>query len=300
MKKIYLCLTVFGLLTVSGLAFYGISYARGLNSAEPTKEPVFVKGDKFCGTDESRETVGRQEQDRAAKVKRQRERGQGGAKTTSGAVNVYFHVITDGSNGDIGNSDISSQMRVLNNAFAPWGWSFQLAATDYTDNSEWFNDCYSNERAMKEALHQGSAADLNIYTCTPGPYLGYARFPSGYQAAPELDGVVLLYSSLPGGGEPNYDEGDTATHEVGHWFGLYHTFQGGCGKSGDYVDDTPAERSPAFGCPLGRDTCVGPQNAGADPIENFMDYTYDSCLFQFTAGQDARMDQMFSIYRAGQ
>jgi hypothetical protein len=300
MKKFYLCLAVVGLLSVSGLAFYGISYARNLNSGVPIKEPVIVKGDKFCGTDESREIVDRQEQDRATKVKKQRERGQAGAKTTSGVVNVYFHVITDGTNGDIGNTDISSQMRVLNDAYAPWGWSFQLSATDYTNNAEWFNDCYSNERAMKEALHQGSADDLNIYTCTPGPYLGYARFPSGYQSAPELDGVVLLYSSLPDGGEPNYEEGDTATHEVGHWFGLYHTFQGACSRDGDYVSDTPAERSPAFECPIGRDTCVGPKNPGFDPIENFMDYTFDSCMFQFTAGQDARMDEMFSIYRAGQ
>ncbi|MFL6469181.1 MAG: zinc metalloprotease [Pyrinomonadaceae bacterium] len=300
MRKIYLCLAIVGLLTASGLAFYGISYARDLNSAVPAKEPLFVKGDKFCGTDESRETVDRQEQDRAAKVKKQRARGIAAAAATGGAANVYFHVITDGSNGNLQSSKISAQMRVLNNAYAPWGWSFQLAGTDYTDNAEWYNDCDSNERAMKEALHVGSADDLNIYTCVPGPYLGYARFPSNYSSQPELDGVVILDTSLPRGGEPNYDEGDTATHEVGHWFGLYHTFQGGCSKNGDFVNDTPAEKSPAFECPIGRDTCTGPKNTGLDPIENFMDYTFDSCMFQFTAGQDARMDEMFSTFRLGQ
>ena len=300
MKKIYLLVLVIGLLTAGGLAFYGISYASGTDPASAVKEPVFVRGDKFCGTDESREMVDRQEQDRAAKLKKS---SRGGAipvtEATGGVVNVYFHVITDGRDGSIRSSDVSAQMRVLNNAFAPWGWSFQLAGTDYTDNAEWFGDCYSNERAMKDALHQGSADDLNVYTCVPGPYLGYARFPSEYSSRPELDGVVLLYSSLPRGGEPYYDEGDTATHEVGHWFGLYHTFQGGCSKNGDDVDDTPAEKSPAFECPLGRDTCTGTKNPGLDPIENFMDYTFDSCMFQFTSGQDARMDEMFSIYRLG-
>jgi Pregnancy-associated plasma protein-A len=223
---------------------------------------------------------------------------------TGGTINVYFHVIrtNQGGAGDIPQTMITQQMNVLNSAFAPTGWSFNLVAVDRTDNPSWYSGCYDSipESQMKSALHQGTADDLNIYTCSPSnDILGYATFPSSYNSQPLLDGVVLLDQSLPGGNAAPYNLGDTGTHEVGHWMGLYHTFQGGCTKNNDLVTDTPAEASPAFGCPSGRDSCGGTRFPGLDPITNFMDYTDDSCMFQFTGGQDSRMDAQFGAYRAG-
>jgi hypothetical protein len=221
---------------------------------------------------------------------------------TGGTIDVYFHVINRGTgiaNGDVPDQQIFNQISVLNQAFAPSGWAFNLVAVTRTTNTSWFGMTPGSvaEAQAKAALRQGTADDLNFYTANPsGGLLGWATFPWTYQNSPQQDGVVVLYSSLPGGSAVPYDQGDTGTHEVGHWMGLLHTFQGGCSRANDRLTDTPAERSPASGCPVGRNTCA---QAGDDPIHNFMDYSDDACMFEFTLKGTARMNAAFTMFREG-
>ncbi|HEX8846295.1 MAG TPA: zinc metalloprotease [Pyrinomonadaceae bacterium] len=260
-----------------------------------------------CATKDLDETTATQIQNSLEQFNRNRGQIR---KSGSVTIPVYFHVINKGkgvANGDVTMTMLKAQIDVLNASYggatggANTPYRFVLAGVDRTTNLAWFNagPDTAAEREMKTALHVGNAGVLNFYTNNAGGFLlGWATFPFWYADDPLMDGVVCLYSSLPGGdccGEVAYNQGDTGTHEVGHWLGLFHTFQGGCAAIyNDFVADTPAERSPAFGCPVGRDTCP---KEGVDPIENFMDYSDDPCMYKFTAGQSARMESLSLQYR---
>lgn len=217
---------------------------------------------------------------------------------------VWVHVINRGtglSNGDIPQTQIDAQINVLNAAYAGTAFRFVAAGVTRTTNATWYTMAPGStaESQAKAALRRGGPGTLNLYSANPGGgLLGWATFPTDYSRSPSRDGVVVLYTSVPGGTAAPYNLGDTGTHEVGHWLGLYHTFQGGCTSTNDQVADTPAERSAAYGCPVGRDSCTGKRYTGLDPITNFMDYTDDACMDRFSSAQITRMDELHAQYRS--
>ncbi len=233
------------------------------------------------------------------------QQGKGG-KSFRASVPVWFHVITAGTTGQVSQEAIQRQLWVLNAGFAGMeggaatGFRFELAGVTRTDNAEWFAAKLGTnpERAFKQTLRRGGAETLNVYTNAGGGALGYAYLPGDYRERPYVDGIVLDYNTLPSGpyGE-QFSLGKTLTHEAGHWLNLEHTFYTGCSDHGDHVDDTPAQKSPTSGCPIGRDSCT--KDPGSDPIHNYMDYSFDSCYFEFTPGQAARMQDAWLFFRAG-
>jgi hypothetical protein len=249
--------------------------------------------------------VAKREQEFGAAMRARASAGQFGVLATV-TIPVIVHVVAENTTragGYIPDSMITNQISVLNQAYAggtggaATAFGFSLTKITRTVNPSWYPivDGSAAERAMKSALREGGDGTLNIYTGElADDLLGWATFPQS--TINSYDGVVALAESLPGGTVANYNLGDTATHEVGHWLNLYHTFQGGCSSTGDRVSDTPSERSPAFECPTGRNTCP---STGVDPIHNFMDYTYDSCMNEFTPGQASRMLDAWNAYRAG-
>lgn len=279
-----------------GSVAVGCAESPTLDTSGEAPTEMFGQEVRYCGTREPSEMEKSSVQQRLETFGFFTARAPG-----SVTVPVAVHVINQGDgieNGDVPLSRIQAQVDVLNNAYADSPYRFELVQVDRTTNAAWYTMGAGStaERQAKTALRVGGPETLNVYTANPGGgLLGWATFPWWYEGDPVDDGVVLLHSSLPGGDAAPYNLGDTGTHEVGHWLGLYHTFQGGCRGDGDFVSDTPYERSPAYGCPVGRDSCRN--KSGKDPIFNFMDYTDDACMDTFSGGQVSRMDQAGAIYR---
>jgi hypothetical protein len=305
--------------SLSVLAVSGLTYAAvGVLPAAVAASPAAASS-VFCSTSDLADAAshpaasGRGDDTREPDLGELHEDMPATAKGKAGGnfkatVPVYFHVVTDGAIGAVTDKQIATQIAVLNNTYAGGeggatsGFSFAVAGVTRTDNADWFyaNPSGEREHSMKRTLHRGGPDALNFYSTTAGDYLGWAYLPdiTTKPGQTYLDGVVFDWESIPGTSATyagRYDQGETATHEVGHWLNLEHTFYGGCSAKGDFVDDTPAEKTATSGCPAGKDTCSAP---GLDPIHNYMDYSYDSCYTEFTAGQVQRMRDAWLLYRA--
>jgi len=230
------------------------------------------------------------------------------AKAAIITVPVHWHVITrKNGTGGVTNAQIKAQLEVLNDGYGgttsssayKTQFQFTTKSIDRTKNNDWFNwddpsKSLGDDNAAKSALGIKPRTELNVYIASlNNDLLGYASFPWADDIG---QGVVVLNESLPGGTLAPYNEGDTLTHEAGHWFGLYHTFQDGCVPPGDYVADTPAQFDGVniFECNESDNTCPAP---GKDPVHNFMAYGDDLCLDRFTKGQSERMSAFWPLWR---
>ncbi|KXT02297.1 hypothetical protein AC578_249 [Pseudocercospora eumusae] len=242
-----------------------------------------------------------------------------------GPINIttYVHIVTTPSKKtSVTPEMLMNQMQVMNDAYSQIGIFFTVADVDLTINKEWASAALGSTpmRNMKRSLRKGTYSSLNLYFMSDvrdqygmTGLLGQCYFPHAAANASTLalDGCVILSDTLPGGNQTGYNHGFTAVHEVGHWFGLFHVFQmddyfmnrplfscTGVGD-GDMVDDTPPQSTMTVGCPADntKDSC--PNSPGFDSIHNFMDYSSDRCLTEFTPGQGDRARAKYREMRLG-
>ncbi|MEM6268169.1 MAG: M43 family zinc metalloprotease [Bacteroidota bacterium] len=250
---------------------------------------------------------------------------------------VVVHVVQSSNHNLVTMEDIQSQIDILNEDFrkitgtpgdgqgVDTEYEFCLASIDpngcptdgvvrVVDPQLAYHDRNVAQATMKGASQWDPYRYLNMWvprvidtqSSQGGEVIGYATFPNNLGIQTNLDGVVI-HSGFFGRFSNQQYQGRTGTHEVGHWMGLFHTFQNGCqGASsttctvqGDRVCDTPQAIEPNYNCPSGVNSCTDTPFDNDDQIDNYMDYADGVCQSQFTAGQKDRMD-FFMINFRGQ
>ncbi len=163
---------------------------------------------------------------------------------------------------------------------------------------------FSTNDGVKHASTGGADAwntsnYLNVWLCPlSGGLLGYSTFPNSGSAS--LQGVVIEYRSLPGGAYTTYNQGKTMTHEIGHYFNLYHVWgddNGACTGT-DYVGDTPNQADATYGAHTGVLTDACSTTSPGIMYQNYMDYSDDGSMEMFTLQQVTRMLAAASAYRS--
>ncbi|KAK2764364.1 hypothetical protein FQN54_009058 [Arachnomyces sp. PD_36] len=281
-------------------SLFGLAACSLLSVSHATRAGV-------CGAEPSEDILAAAQQLRLEEIDNAFESSRAQAKRLD--IQTYFHVLsqTQEELDKVTDKALQEQIDVMNQAFGRHNIWFNLAGTSrevsilgasaYTYPS----DLYTYR------LHKGQYDDLNVYVMSSlgefpgeGTLLGVAQFPkevSPRSPAFYRDGVAIISSVLPGGSFPNNGGGLTLVHEAGHWLGLFHTFQDGCGGQGDQVDDTPAQADASpEDCSPKRDSC--PNDPGNDPVHNYMDYSSEACQTEFTNGQITRIFSMWKRFRA--
>lgn len=234
---------------------------------------------------------------------------------------VVVHVIHLGGTENISDAQIQSQIDVLNEDYRKIAGTngdgagvdteieFRLAKKNPDGkcsngivriNSSLSNHQTHQRSALKDLSFWDNLRYLNIYVVRTinGSTLGYSSFPGG---PADEDGIVVRHNYFGRIGTAASSLGRTTTHEVGHWLGLYHTFNGGCGtdvcNDGDYVCDTPPAAAPNFGCPTTANTCSNDSPDVLDQIANYMDYSDDNCKSMLSQGQKDRAQSSLNTLR---
>jgi hypothetical protein len=231
-------------------------------------------------------------------------------------IDIIFHVLEDSlQESDTSrlatDDNIEFQMDTLNSQFGQTPFQFSHVKTTRTVKDEWvYGDLNDGDTpsTIAASLREGGVDTVNVIIMDSGPngcfnYAtlspGYAMFPPG--TCTKNDHILLCAVSLATRGSESLYVESTLTHEIGHWLGLHHTFNGdSCLKSNlnDLISDTPqqARHTPldCFECCTNNlDTC--PKLPGRDPVHNFMDYS--PCASEFTPGQAQRMYDEFNEFR---
>lgn len=243
---------------------------------------------------------------------------------------VVFHIIHNNGAENVADAAVIAAMANLNTAFQnafPYGsasgaatnFQFCLAEQDPNGLPTTGVDRLQDQLTVMDKDFQDLTLK-NLVRWDPGCYInvwvvaeinssssgnsvaGYATFPQSHGSV--TDGIVIEAKYL--GSNP--ENTVVLIHEMGHYLGLYHTFEGGCvnadcTQDGDRVCDTPPDQSTAHvACSIGMNSCATDAQSGfpsdqQDQIENYMDYSDLSCYDRFTQGQSNRMDFMFGQFR---
>jgi hypothetical protein len=235
---------------------------------------------------------------------------------------TYINVIsTEANEFRYNDSFFLAQLATLNDQYNRTNFQFDLAGFQRIKDNDFAvlqND--SIEATMKRKFHNGSYSSLNLYFLSDwkpvefnGKPLPEDNYMYGSCSFPKvvtpdnlkLDGCILQQDTLPGNKrKPEASFGYTAVHEIGHWLGLLHPWGTDDSTPGEClvqngIFDLPIMYEPIYGCVNNIKSCPIQAPPGVDPIHNFMGYSDDCCLYEFTPGQVASMLVMYNTFRLG-